>query len=92
MCIISRNHRHFEKMGQNNYKHIIREVRQFPEPFVVLASDQQLCDLEPFCCDDTEFVPRSVDPIFKFGKFKNNNPIVWGPMLIHFSKTEQMYT
>ena len=97
------------QMGQNDFKHIIREIKQFPEPFVVLATDQQLCDLERFCCDDTEFAPMTVDPTFKLGKFnvtpisyrnltlsthheKSQNPIAMGPMLIHFSKTEQVYS
>jgi hypothetical protein len=43
-------------MGQNEFKFIIREIKQFPEPFIVLATDKQLKDLERFSCDDAEFI------------------------------------
>lgn len=32
--------------------YFVREIKQFPEPFVVLGTDQQLFDLERFCSDD----------------------------------------
>lgn len=96
-------------MGQGDFKHIIREIKQFPEPLIILATDQQIIDLERFCCDDAEFIPMSVDPTFKLGKFnvtpismrnltlsthpeKLSNPILLGPVLVHFSKTEEAYT
>lgn len=96
-------------MGQNEFSFIIREIKQFPEPFIVLATDEQLKDLERFCCDDTEFVPMLVDPTFKIAKFnvtpislRNlalsnhpehiSKPVIMGPLLVHFSKTEEIYT
>ena len=96
-------------MGQNEFKFIIREIKQFPEPFIVLATDEQLNDLERFSCDDAEFITMSVDPTFKIGKFNVTPisfrnltlsidcehvscPVVMGPLLVHFSKTEEIYT
>ena len=100
---------HVIDMGQNEFRFITREIKQFPEPFIVLGIDEQLKDLERFCCDDAEFVIMSVNPTFKISKFNiipisfqsltlSTNceciscPVVMGPLLVHFSKTEEIYT
>ena len=45
-------------------KKFIRDVKVFPEPAIVLATDQQLFDIERFCCNPTEFSILTVDPTF----------------------------
>ena len=52
------------------------ETEQYPELFVVLATDQQLLDLERFCTHDAEYYPMTVDPTFNLGKF-NVTPIIF---------------
>ena len=96
-------------MAQNSLGHYVREVKQFPEPFVVLATDKQLQDLERFTCEENEHCQMSVDPTFKLGRFnvtpttyrvltlstsasQTKFPIALGPLLIHYSKTEEVYT
>ena len=46
----------------------IRSVEAAPEPMCVLATDQQLCDLERFCLGTPSSV-LSVDPTFNLGPF-----------------------
>lgn len=79
----------------------VRSVEAAPEPMCVLATDQQLADLERFCTGDPCSV-ASVDPTFNLGPFyvtpityqnllvetdKGHHPIVLGPVLIHKTKT-----
>ena len=78
----------------------VRSVEAAPEPMCVVATDQQLCDLERFCLGTPTSV-LSVDPTFNLGPFyvtpityhnlllktKNgNHPIMLGPVLIHQTK------
>jgi len=78
----------------------VRSVEAAPEPMCVVATDQQLCDLECFCLGTPSSV-LSVDPTFNLGPFyvtpityhnllvktKNgNHPIMLGPVLIHQTK------
>ena len=79
----------------------VRSVKAAPEPMWILASDQQLTDIERFCTGDSTSV-LSIDPTFNLGPFyvtpttyhnllvttKNgNHPILLGPILIHQTKT-----
>ena len=79
----------------------VRSVECAPEPMCVLATDQQLVDMERFCTGDVSSV-LSVDPTFNLGTFYvtpttyhnllvetngDNNPILLGPVLIHQTKT-----
>ena len=79
----------------------VRSVECAPEPMCVLATDQQLVDMERFCTGDVSSV-LSVDPTFNLGTFYvtpttyhnllvetngDNNPILLGPILIHQTKT-----
>ena len=83
----------------------IRSVEAAPEPMCVLATDQQLCDLERFCLGIPSSV-LSIDPTFNLGPFyvtpityhnllvktKNgNHPIMLGPILIHQTKKFQPF-
>jgi len=96
-------------MAQNELGYFIREIKQYPEPFIVLATDKQLQDLERYCCDENDHCVMSIDPTFKLGRFnitpitfriltlttnptQTNPPIALGPILIHYSKTEDIYT
>ena len=83
----------------------IRSVEAAPEPMCVLATNQQLSDLQRFCTDSPSSV-LSVDPTFNLGPFyvtpttyhnllvktdEGNHPIVLGPILIHQTKTFQPF-
>ena len=79
----------------------VRSVEAAPEPMCVLATDQQLVDIERFATGDPSSV-ISIDPTFNLGPFyvtrityqnllvtmaKGNHPILLGPVLIHQTKT-----
>ena len=87
-----------ESSGSQAY---VRSVEAAPEPMCVLATEQQLIDLERFCTQDP-FCVVSIDPTFNLGPFyvtpityqnpfvktyRGNHPIVLGPVLIHQTKT-----
>ena len=80
----------------------VREVVAAPEFCILLASDQQLKDVERFCCNPESFSVFGVDPTFNFGDYnltvsthrhlllktdKGVNPVRMGPVLIHQRKT-----
>ena len=85
----------------------IRDVKAYPEPAIVVASEQQLHDLQRFCCDQSEFSILTVDPTFSLGEFdvtpttyrhlllntqrSNKPPVMVGPTMIHYRKTFQTY-
>ena len=80
----------------------IRAVEAAPEPMCVLATNQQLVDIERFCTGEQSSI-LSVDPTFNLGPFSvtpmtyqnlltettrnRNHPILLGPILIHQTKT-----
>ena len=80
----------------------VQDVTCAPEPMAVLATDQQLFDMEIFCCDPFKFSILGIDPTFNLGEFSvtpivykhlllkdsksHNNPLVLGPLLIHHRK------
>ena len=79
----------------------IRSVQAAPEPMCVLATNQQLSDLQSFCTASPSS-GLSVDPTFNLGPFyvtpttyqnllveteRGQHPIVLGPILIHQTKT-----
>ena len=76
----------------------VHSVPCAPEPMCILATDQQLADMERFCISSV----LSVDPTFNLGAFYvtpttyhnllvetagGNNPILLGSILIHQTKT-----
>ena len=85
----------------------VQDVVCAPESMAVLATEQQLIDMERFCCDPYQFSIFSVDPTFNLGKFSvtptvfknclvedtktHNSPIVLGPLLVHYHKTFRTY-
>ena len=74
----------------------VRSIEAAPEPICILASRQQLVNMERFCTGDSSCV-LSVDPTFNSQSlqlhtricwFRNkNNPVLLGPVLIHQTKT-----
>ena len=83
----------------------IRSVEAAPEPMCVLATNQQLSDLQRFCTNSPSSV-LSIGPTFNLGPFyvtpttyhnllvktdRGNHPIVLGPVLIHQTKTFQPF-
>ena len=90
---------------ENGINAFIRSVEAAPEPMCVLATDQQLTDLERFCTSDESSV-LSVDPTYNLGPFyvtpttfhnltvetrQHNHPIMLGPILVHQTKTFQPF-
>jgi len=81
----------------------VQDVVCAPEPMAVLATEQQLIDIERFCCDPYQFSILGVDPTFNLGDFSvtstvfkniivedtktHKAPIVLGPLLVHYHKT-----
>ena len=80
---------------------LVRSAEAAPEPMCVLATDQQLVDMERFCTGDPSSV-LNVDLTFNLGAFyvtpttyhnllveteNGNNPILLGPVLNHQTKT-----
>ena len=79
----------------------IHEVTCAPETMVILATQQQLFDLERFCCSNIDFRIFGVDPTFKLGNFSvtlvvyqhlivkmksGKSPWLLGPVLIHYKE------
>ena len=85
----------------------IRDIKTYPEPAIVLATDQQLFDVQRFCCDPQQFSILTVDPTFSLGDFDvtpttyrhlmllskrtNKPPVMLGPIMIHYKKTFTTY-
>ena len=85
----------------------VQDVTCAPEPMAVLATDQQLFDMERFCCHPFKFSVLGIDPTFNLGEFSvtpivyrhllledsksHNNPLVLGPLLIHHRKQFRTY-
>jgi len=85
----------------------IRDVKAYPEPAIVLACDEQLRDLERFCCDPSEFSALTIDPTFSLGDFDvtpttyhhlllhskrtNKPPVCLGPIMVHYRKNFQTF-
>ena len=85
----------------------VQEVTCAPEPMAVLATAQQLLDLERFCCDACDFSIMGVDPTFNLGEFSvtpivyqhlmvidrktGKSPWMLGPILVHYRKEFRNY-
>ena len=86
--------------------HFVQDVTCAPELMGVLCNEQQLLDLERFCCDPFNFCICGIDPTFNLGEFSvtpmvyrhlllenpqtGRSPILIGPMLIHSRKLSQL--
>ena len=95
---------HVMQMCKESYRSedvFIQSVEAAPEPMCVLATKQQLLDIERFCTGEPSSV-LSIDPTFNLGPFyvtpttyhnllvttpRGNNPILLGPVLIYKTKT-----
>ena len=85
----------------------VQEVTCAPEPMAILAMDQQLIDLERFCCNPSSFSIMGVDPTFNLGEFSvtptvyqhlllchrhtGKSPWMLGPILVHYKKEFRSY-
>ena len=85
----------------------IRDVKAYPKPAIVLASEQQLLDLEHFCCNAAHYSILTVDPTFSLGDFDvtpttyrhlllcskrtSKPPVILGPTMIHYRKNFGTY-
>ena len=94
------------KLAEKNDR-FVQEVTCAPEPMAVLATSQQLLDLERFCCDPAEFTIMGVDPTFNLGEFSvtptvyqhlmvcdkrtGKSPWLLGPILVHYKKEFRNY-
>ena len=83
----------------------VQDVTCAPEPMSVLCTQQQLNDIERFCCDP--FDCSIFDPTFNLGEFnvtptvyrhmllKNvktgKSPLLLGPMFVHYRKHFRSY-
>lgn len=87
-------------MCKDDSNSFVRAVEAAPEPMCILATDQQLLDMERFCTGDESCVV-SVDPTFNLGPFSvtpitysnllvttktDSHPILLGPVIIHQTK------
>ena len=88
-------------------KKFIRDVKTYPEPAIVVATEQQLFDVERFCCNPEMFSILTVDPTFSLGDFDvtpmtyrhlllsskrtKQPPVLLGPTMIHYKKTFTTY-
>ena len=66
----------------------VQEVTCAPEPMAVLATEQQILDLEHFCCNPIEYCIMGVDPTFNLGDF-SVTPIVYQHLLVEDKKSEK---
>lgn len=94
------------KQEDRENSNFVREVIAAPEFSILLASDQQLKDIERFCCNPESFSIFGVDPTFNLGDFNSTvstyrhlllkteqdvHPVRLGPVLIHQRKTFSSY-
>lgn len=84
----------------------IRKVDNSSDPCVVLATNQQLLDVERFCTNPAKFCVLGVDATFNFGKYyvtlttyrhlllrtkEGSHPVRIGPILLHHKKEPGSY-
>lgn len=93
--------------AQDTMNNFIRDIKTAPEPAIVLASDQQIADLQRFCTSSQDFGVLTVDPTFSLGDFDvtpityrhllletrrgGQPPVFLGPILVHYKKTFSTY-
>lgn len=66
----------------------VRDVKTYPEPAVVVASEQQLSDIERFCCNPEMFSILTVDPTFSLGDF-DVTPTTYRHLMLRSKRTKQ---
>ena len=86
----------------------VPEVTCAPEPMAVLATAQQLLDLERFCCNLCAFSIMGVDPTFILGELSvtpivyqhliivdrkiGKSPWMLGPILVHYREFRNFFS
>ena len=93
------------KCAEKSNKYV-QDVTSAPERMAVLSNEQQISDLECFCCNPFEFCILGIDPTFNLGDFgvtvtvykhlllynsSGQCPLTIGPMLVHYCKEFQSY-
>ena len=61
----------FQAKQEDVSSSFVRDMKDLPEPEVILASDYQLDDLVRFGRDSSEHCLFTIDPTFSLGKFGN---------------------
>ena len=84
----------------------VRKVDNSSDPRAVLATNQQLRDIEQFCTNPAKFSVVGVDATFNFGKYnvtlttyrhlllrtkEDSHPVWIGPVLLHHRKEPGSY-
>ena len=85
----------------------VQDVTCAPEPMAILCSEQQLIDIERFCCNPFNFSILGIDPTFNLGEFSVTpivyqhlllqsshtglSPLMLGPILVHYRKEYRSY-
>jgi len=85
----------------------VQDVTCAPEPMAVLCDEQQLHDIERFCCNPFNFGILGIDPTFNLGNFSvtpivyqhlllqsnrtGKSPLMLGPLLVHYRKEYRSY-
>ena len=84
----------------------VRKVDNSSDPCIVLATSQQLRDIERFCTNPAKFSVLGVDATFDFGKYyvtmttyhhlllrtkEDSHPVRSGPILLHHKKEPDSY-
>ena len=94
------------KVAQKNDL-FVQDVICALEPMAVLCNEQQLIDINRFCCQPFNFCIFGIDPTFNLGEFSitamvyrhlilqdkrsKHSPLLLGPMLVHYQKQFQSY-
>ena len=81
----------------------VRDIKTAPEPAIILATNQQLDDIERFCTSSYASSILTINPTFTLGDFDvtvvtyrhifletrrgSNHPIMLGPLMIHYKKS-----
>ena len=82
-----------------------RDIKAYPNPTILLASDRQSNYVGRFCCDSFESCVLTIDPTFSLGDFDvtpamyhhlllqssptGKTPVMIGPVLVHYKKDFQ---
>ena len=69
-------------------KCFVQDITCTTEPMVVLGTNQQLFDLERFCCDPFQFCALGVDLTFKLGQFSVTT-MVYRHLLMEDTKSQK---
>ena len=73
------------KVAQKNDL-FVQDVTCAPEPMAVLCNEQQLIDINRFCCQPFSFSILGIDPTFNLGEF-SVTPLVYRHLLLQDKKS-----